>query len=193
MGPVALIIVVVKHNLVRGVEGISRLPVRVGHPELFPSEVVLVVGVVSSILQQVSVTEAEVSGGEWGLPRPDKLAGILLNGTTFPGWHAVLSELILRHGDGRSFNENILAVAILRILLTEWARINGEDRLVTCISAVKHVDHLGVPILYAAMVTVKLKLVGLALVMTLELCACVVAVFGVFVRHLLHEDRRRVR
>ena len=42
------------------------------------------------------------------------------------------------------------------------------------------------------MVAVQLKLVGLTLVVALELIAGVVAVFGVFVRHLLHEDGRRV-
>ena len=56
----------------------------------------------------------------------------------------------------------------------------------------KHIDHLGVPVLHTAMVAVQLKLVGLTLVVALELIAGVVAVFGVFVRHLLHEDRRRV-
>ena len=43
------------------------------------------------------------------------------------------------------------------------------------------------------MVAVELKLVGLALVVTLKLEPGVVAVFGVFMRHFLHEDRRRVR
>ena len=85
-----------------------------------------------------------------------------------------------------------MAVAILRIFLTKWAPISGEDRLVTCISAVEHIDHLSVPVLDAAVVAIKLKLIGLALVVTLELCAGVVAVFGIFVRNLLHEDFGRV-
>lgn len=144
----------VKHDLVRGVESVSSLPVGVGHPELFPSEVVLELGVVSSILQQVSVTKAEVSGSEWGLPRPYELVGILLNGTTFPGWHTIMSELILRHGDRWSLKEVSLAVAILRVFQAEWARIDSEDRLIACISAVKHIDHLGVPVLHTAMVAI---------------------------------------
>ena len=88
------------------------------------------------------MTEAVVSRSEWGLPRPDELVGVLLNGTTLPSGHAILSELILRHGDRWSLNEDILTVAILRVLLAEWARVDGEDCLVACISAVEHIDHL---------------------------------------------------
>jgi hypothetical protein len=100
------------------------------------------------------VTEAVVSRSEWGLPRPNELVGVLLNGTTLPSGHAILSEFILRHGNRWSLKEDILAVSILRVLLTEWARIDGEDRLVACISAVKHIDHLGVPVLHTAVVAV---------------------------------------
>ena len=95
MRPVAAIVVVVDQDFVRGVERVSGLPVRVGHPDLFPREVVLEGAIVSSILQQVSVTEAVVSGGEWGLPGPDELVSVLLHGATLPGGHTVFSDLIM--------------------------------------------------------------------------------------------------
>ena len=95
MGPVAAIVVVVDQDFVRGVERVSGLPVRVGHPNLLPREVVLEGTVVSGILQQVSATEAVVSGGEWGLPRLDELVGILLDRSTLPSGHTIFSDLIM--------------------------------------------------------------------------------------------------
>ena len=87
----------------------------------------------------------------------------------------------MRHCGGWSLCENILAVAILSISLAEWARIDRENRFVACIAAVKLMDHFGVPVLDGTMVAVELKLVCLALVVTLESESGVVAVFGIFV------------
>ena len=144
----------VQNDFVWRVELVSGFPVRVGHPQLLLLEVVLEVAVVPGNRQQVSVAEDEVSGGKRGLDGSDYLFIVFLDCTTGPRWHTVLSPGVLGHGRDWSIDIIGLTGAILGVLANVRSTITCYYRKLTCVTAMEHLDQLGVPFLIRAVVTV---------------------------------------
>ena len=68
--------------------------------------------------------------------------------------------------------------------------VDSDDRHVTRIAAMEHLDQFGIPVIVKAMVAVKLQLISLAFVMTLDHLSSVEDVFGVLMPDILHDDSR---
>ena len=78
-----------------------------------------------------------------------------------------------------------LTVAIHRFSHTKAIRIGCQDRVLTCIAAMKHLDHRSVPVLGKSMMTVDRHLVRFAIIVTLNHVTCVVDIFCILMKYVL--------
>ena len=100
------------------------------------------------------MTKDEVTGGNWSFERSDYLFIIFLDCATGPRWHAVFPPGVLGHGCDGPIDVIGLTGAILRILANVRSTITCYYGKLTCVTAVEHLDQLGVPFLICAVMAV---------------------------------------
>ena len=132
-------------------------------------------------LQQVSVAEREVSGGEHRFERPCHLVSVLVECASLPVRHAVLVPPILTEHLGWAIREMGIAAGVERIRHLEGSEDASDNRFVTCVTRVELLKQSFIPAFIHAMATVKLQLVILALVVLLDSVSGLVGILKVFV------------
>ena len=189
IGAITNISIVEEESLAWSVERVSFRPVRVGHPELFPCEYSVMGAVVTSFLQQVSVTESEVARGVHRFERPRKLVRVPVDWTAIAIGHAVFVPPILTEQEGWAIREEGLAVGVSRVLQLEGPEIAGEHRQLSCVATVELCDCTDIPAFACTVAAVKLQLVRLAVVVLLDSVSGAVGILEVrVVGHCLHDD-----
>ena len=119
--------------------------------------------------------------------------GIFFYGTTHKSRLSVGPEFPKNHRFEYRVYKLSITIAISKVRLTVAFTVRCEHGILTCITTVKHLDTLGVPIFHKTMVTVKLHLVSLSFVVPLIHISSMVNILGLLIPNIFHEDRGWVR
>ena len=72
-----------------------------------------------------------------------------------------------------------ITITVLRVCISETTRIDCDYRFISCITAVQHLDRLNVPVGLHSHMTIKLQLISLSVVVTLDHYSGVVDIFSI--------------
>ena len=106
-------------------------------------------------------------------------------------WHAI-REIVPPHCKQNNINL-WLAKTFHRVFYSKSAWIYCNYRILSCVTAVEHVDYLGVPVIVKSMMTVNLHREGLTIVIAVYYFSSIVDIFGVYMPYVLYENRRWLR
>ena len=85
------------------------------------------------------------------------------------------------------------ALRIIRVLVFEIRCILWKNRIFTCITAVKHLDTLGIPVFHKYVMSIDLHLISFAIVVSLIHDSGVIDIFAISAISIFNMYRGRVR
>ena len=132
------------------------------------------------------VTEIIASSNAWCLERSlEKHIIVVQRSATNDRHFGVPSKLKPAHREDWIRKQMELTVAIFWVSHTKAVWIGCQDRVLTCITAMKHLDHRSVPVFRKSMMTVDRHLVGFTIIVTLNHVTCVVNILRVSMPYVL--------
>ena len=173
------------------IKSVACFPSQVSLIRLLPNKDIIEC-LIASILYKMSTTEIKAASQAMRFKWPWQTL-MILSYNTIARYESfsVISELVPSHRcNWMISNKSYFTEPIRVVCHCEAIRIGWKNRVFTCITTMKLFNQVYVPVLFEAVVAIDLKLIVLAIVMTLDHMSCMVHIFGLFMPYIFNEYRR---